>query len=417
MAVPANFLQQVQTYHKSGLALLQNYSCFISTANTKFREFNKMAANLGDTVTFDRPPRFISQPSLVVNFQPASQLVQPLTVNQQSNASYVFTSPQLIFNAEEYLDMFGRSAIAEIGTQVESYVAGLAETQPYRFFGDGVSQINSFGQLAQMMAQFRTFGTPKGEAKAYLSDLAVPQIVNSGLNQFVLDRNDEMSMSWMVGKFRRTDWYESNLLPLHESGTVGNQAQTLTVISTNDPTGANVTSIIFSGASVSDADAIHRYDSGQFVDNVAGHPNLRFLTYIGHKPSGAPLQFQAAANAASDGSGHVTITLSQPFCWQAGNPNQNVSELTPIVAGMQVTVLPDHRCGMIVGGNALYLAMPQLPDMNPFPTANATDETTGTSMRLYYGGIMQTGQVGFIHDVIYGATAVPDYLMKIAFPP
>jgi P22 coat protein - gene protein 5 len=416
MAVPANYLQQVQTFQMSGLALLQNYSCFISTANTKFREFNKMTANLGDTVTFNRPSRFVYQPSLNVTFQPATQLVQPLTVNQQGNASYVFTSQQLIFNVEDYLKEFARDSVAEVSTQVEAYVAGLAETQPYRFYGDGVTQINSFGQLASMMAQFRTFGAAKGDAKAYLADTAVPTIVNSGLNQFVQDRNEDMAMSWMVGNFRRTDWYESNLLPIHTSGNVGNNGTTLTVVSVNDPTGANVTQITFSGATDNDASAILAYDSFQFNDNVSGQPNMRFLTYVGHLPSAAPVQFQATAQAGANGSGDVTVNITPALCWQSGNPNQNISTLTPIAAGMTCSVLPSHRCGLVVGGNALYLAMPQLPDMYPYPTGNSVDETTGVSMRLYYGGIVPTGQVGYIHDVIFGATAVPDYLMKIAFP-
>lgn len=414
MAVPANYLQQVQTFQMSGLALLQNYSCFISTANTKFREFNKMTANLGDTVTFNRPSRFVYQPSLSVNFQPATQLVQPLTVNQQGNASYIFTSQQLIFNVEDYLSEFARDAVAEVSTQVEAYVAGLAETQPYRFYGDGVTQINSFGQLASMMAQFRNFGAAKGDAKGYLSDIAVPSIVNSGLNQFVMDRNEDMSMSWMVGNFRRTDWYESNLLPTHVAGNVGNNGTTLTVVSTNDATGANITQITFSGATTNDAAAILQYDSLQFIDNVSGQPNMRFLTYVGHLPSQSPVQFQAVANAGANGGGDVTVTITPALCAQPGNPNQNIQ--FNVAAGMQVSVLPSHRCGLIVGGNAMYLAMPQLPDMYPYPTGNSVDETTGVSMRLYYGGIVPTGQVGYIHDVIFGATAVPDYLMKVAFP-
>jgi hypothetical protein len=58
MAVPNNILQQVQTYQLSNLAYLQNLNCFVATANTKFKNFEKLTANLGDTVTFDLPPRF-----------------------------------------------------------------------------------------------------------------------------------------------------------------------------------------------------------------------------------------------------------------------------------------------------------------------------------------------------------------------
>jgi hypothetical protein len=414
MAIPSNFLAQVQTYQNAHLAFLLNYSCFIHTANKKFKDFNKMTANLGDTVTFDLPPRFVTQPSLVANFQPSTQRVQPLVVSNAANTSYAFTSQQFIFNVEEYMKIFGKAAVAELATQVEGNVAGLAETQPYRFYGDGVTQINSFGQLASMLALYRTYGYAHEQIKVYLSDIAVPQIVNSGLNQFVMTRNEDMAMSWMVGNWQGVDFYQSNLLPVHIAGNVGNNADVLTVISTNDPTGANITQITFSGAGATDPDAVLQYDSFQFADNVSGQPNMRYLTFVGHLPSASPVQFQATANAASNGSGDVTVSIYPALCSQVGNPNQNIS--FNVVAGMQCTVLPSHRCGLIVGGDALYLGMPRLPEQPPFDTANTMDEETGVSIRLTYGSILGQNTMGFINDTIWGQTIPGEYAMKIAFP-
>lgn len=414
MSVPSNFLVQVQTYQMAHLAFLLNYSCFIHTANTKFKDFNKLTANLGDTVTFDLPPRYVTNDTLVANFQPSTQRVQTLTVANAANTSYAFTSQQFIFNVEEYMKVFGRAAVAELSARIEADVAGLAETAPYRFFGDGVTPINSFGQLAQMLAQYRTYGYAHEDIKVYLGDLAVPGIVNSGLNQFVVDRNEEMAFSWMVGDWMGVKFYQSNLLPIHIAGNVGNNASTLTVVSTNDPTGANITQITFSGATASDVDAIKKYDSLQFVDNVVGQPNMRYLTFIGHVPSGAPVQFQATADAAADGAGNVIVNITPALCSQPGNPNQNLS--FNLNAGMQVTVLPSHRCGLVVGGDALYLGMPRLPDQVPFPTSATSDEETGVSLRLYYGSVFGQNQMGFINDAIWGKTLPGEYAMKIAFP-
>jgi hypothetical protein len=414
MTVPSNFLQQVQTYQMAHLAFLLNYSCFVHTANKKFKDFNKLTANLGDTVTFDLPPRYVAQPGLVVNFQGSQQRVQPLTVNNAYNVSYAFTSQQFIFNVEEYMKVFGKGAVAELAANIEGDVAGIAETAPYRFYGDGVSPINSFGQLASMLALYRTYGYAHENIKVYLPDTAVPNIVNSGLNQFAMNRNDELAMTWMVGDWMGVEFYQSNLLPTHFAGTVGNDHLTLTVVSTNDPTGANITEITFSGANVSDVDSIKKFDSLQFVDNVSGHPNQRFLTFVGHLPSSAPVQVQATADAGSTGGGQVTVSITPALCAQAGNPNQNIS--FNVVAGMQMTVLPDHRCGLVVGGDALYLAMPRLPLQPPFDTANHMDEETGVSIRLTYGTILGQNTMGFINDSIWGKTLPPEYGMKLAFP-
>jgi len=414
MAVPSNILQQVQTYQMSQLAFLGNFGCFIHTSNKKFQNFENMVGNLGDTVNFELPPRFVSQEGLVVNYQPTQQRLQSLTVNQAYNTSYAYTAQQMIFNVEDYMLRVGKGAVMELATQVESDVAKLAETQPYRFFGDGVTQINSFGQLANMLAQYRTYGFAKDGIKVYLSDIAVPQIVNSGLNQFVLDRNEEMANSWMVGDWMGVSYYQSNLLPVHLAGSVGNLGQVLTVVSTNDPTGNNITQITFSGASASDLNAIKAFDSLEFQDGVVGQPNLRYLTFVGHKPTALKVQIQATADAASDGAGNVTIDINPPLCATLGNANQNIQ--FNIVAGMQVKALPDHRCGMVVGGDAMYLAMPRLPDQSPFYTGNEMDTDTGVSLRLTYGAVLGQNQLCYVNDVIWGKTAPGEYLMKIAFP-
>lgn len=432
MALPTNILQTVQTYQLSELAYLLNLSCFVATANTRFKDFENMEANLGDTVTFDLPPRYVTTNSLVATFQASQQRVQTLTVDQAVNTSYTFTNQQFIFNVREYMDKFGKSAVTEISSNVEANIAlnavsgvvnsnpqsplfGTIDTfsGPYRFFGDGLTSINSFGQLAAMLAAFRNYGAVKDKIKVYLSDIAVPSIVNSGLNQFVMDRNEEMAQSWMVGNWMGVEFYQSNLLPIHVSGTVGNGNRTLTLVSTNDPTGNNVTQLTFSDTTATDANSIKSGDLLQFQDGVAGQPNMRFLTFIGHIPSAQPVQFRATADAATVAS-TITINVFPPLVWASGNPNQNLNN--PLAAGMQVKALPSHRAGVIVGGDALFLAMPRLPDQAPFPTANESDPDTGVSLRLTYGTLFGQNQFGWIHDIAWGSSLVPEYSMRIAFP-
>lgn len=413
MAVPNNILQQVITYQESSLAYLQNLNCFIATANTKFKNFEKETANLGDIVSFDLPPRFVTANSLVATFQSADQRVMNLTVDQAENVSYAFTAQQFIFNVEDYMEKFGKSATMELSAAVEANVAQNCVTQPYRFFGDGITQINSYGQLAAALAMFRNYGAAKDNTKFYLSDIAQSAIVNTGLNQFVPRRNEEAANSWDVGNFDRAEFYISNLLPVHTSGTVGNAGTVLTVLSTTVDANGAVITITFSGAGVSDASAVKNYDKFQFSDGVSGQTNMRYLTFIGHKVSSNPVQFRATADAASDGSGHVTVSVYPPLQATSGN-TQNLN--TPVAVGMQVTALPSHRAGMITAGNPLFLAMPMLPEEVPFPTANEVDPDTAVSMRMYYGSLFGQNQRGMIHDCIWGSTAVPEYLMSVIFP-
>lgn len=417
MSVPNNFLQAVQTYQPSALAYLENLICFVDNANTRFKDFEKMTANLGDTVTFDLPPRYVTNPSLVATFQPSTQRVMPLTVDQAQNVGIAFDNQQMVFNIDnsDYLPKFLEPGVLELATVIESNVAQNALTHTYRTYTAGITSdvlnpINSFGQLANMVAQYREYGSPATRIKGYLSNLAIPNIVNSGLNQFVLNRNEEIGKSWELGNFDDALWMRSNLLPVQMAGTVGNSQQTLTVISIS----ADGSMITFSGATASDANAIKQNDILTFQDGVSGQPNLRFLTFIGHQVSGLQVQVRATANAAADGGGDVIVSVYPPLNSTVGDPNQNIN--VPIAAGMQALALPNHRAGLLYAGDALFLAMPQLPDETPFPTSAKYDDDTAISMRMYYGSLFAQNQRGFVLDCIWGSTLVDEYAMRIAFP-
>lgn len=415
----ANILQAVQTYQASLLGYLQNMFCFVNTANTRFKEFNTLIANLGSTVTFDLPPRMLAQRGLVVNtFAGVTQRVASLTVGgndaqgllQQANVNWAFTAQDLIFNIDnnEYRQKFEKSAALELGTQIESSVAGQIEKSTYRFFGDGVTPINSYGQLTTGLAFFRNYGSVQADVKGYLSDIAVPSIINTGLNQFVLNRNEETFNSWELGSFDRCDWYRSNLLPIHTAGTMGETSTVLTLVSV-DPTGTMLT---FSGAGT-DTNAVKAGDLFQFQDGVSGQPNIRYLTFIGHEPSANPVQFMATADAESSG-GSVTITVNPPLISDPTNVNYNLS--TALAAGMQVIGLPSHRCGLITGGDPLFLGLPMLPDQAPFYTANTPDEDSGVSLRLTTGSQFAQNSTGTVLDCMWGCTLVPEYSMRVVFP-
>jgi len=430
---PNNILQTVQTYQRSSLALLLNLCCHIATANTKFKDFDKIQANLGSTVTFDLPPRFTTTSGLVAAWQPAVQRVLQLVCDQANNTSFAVTAQQRIFNLEkgeeDYMRVFGKSAIAELANLVESNIAlnwasavvsgvdGTTNTfsGPYRFYGDGSTSLSSYQQLAQAVMFFKNYGSVAEGMKIYLPDTVIPSIVGNGLNQFAPNRNDDIALSWEVGDFGTplVKYYQSNLMPIHVSGNSGVAGNLFTVVSTNDPTGQNVTQItVTTNGSATDASAVFAGDLFQFKDGVSGQPNMRYLTFIGHTQSANPVQFRATANAASAGSS-ITLTITPALNW-AGGANQNLNN--PIAAGMQILTFPSHRCGGILGGDGLFMAMPQLPEQSPYDTANEYDDETGASLRLTYGSVFGQNQTGMIYDETHGSVIVPEYSMRFLVP-
>ena len=415
MTTPVNVLQTVQTYQLSGLAGMQNFGFFVNKFNKKFQNFQDRAANLGSTVTFTLPTRGTTVDSLNAKFQTTVQRVQPLVVSNEISYSYAFTDNQMVLNVKEYMAEFGTAAIREMGTRIEANVAQLAVTNTYRFFGNGVTPINSPTQLAEAMAFYRNYGAIQGEAMGVLSDVAIPAIVAGGLAQFAPDRNDKMAMSWQLNRFADCEWFKSNLLPVHQSGSEGTYASTLTVVSftTNGPDNS-IDTITFSGThGASDTNSIKQYDKLQFNDGVSGFANMRYLTFVGHLPCSNPVQFSALSNAASTSGSDVTVSV-YPYLQALPTAFQNLNQ--QIQVGMQVSVLPSHRAGVIMARDSGFLAMPQLPNKTPYPTGNAIDPITGMSIRQYHGSIFGQNTDGMVHDAIYGATLVPEDAMAVIFP-
>jgi hypothetical protein len=154
-------------------------------------------------------------------------------------------------------------------------------------------------------------------------------------------------------------------------------------------------------------------DKIQFSDGVAGQPNLRYRTFIGHEVSANSVQVRALANVGATAGGVVTIPIF-PFLQAAPTNAQNLN--VQVAIGMQAKVLPSHRAGLITAGDPLFLAMPRLPDQIPFPTANENDPETGVSLRMYYGTLFGQNQMGMIHDAIWGSTLVDEYALALIFP-
>jgi hypothetical protein len=98
----------------------------------------------------------------------------------------------------------------------------------------------------------------------------------------------------------------------------------------------------------------------------------------------------------------------------AQNQNQNLNNV--IQTGMQCTPLPSHKAGILMTVSQFYLAMPQLPDQEPFSTVNQQDKESGASIRHYWG--VQFGQNvrSYVRDGIWGSALVAENCLRIIYP-
>lgn len=411
----SNTFVDVATFQTSGLAILLNEYGVIANLNSKYKEFNNLTSNLGSTVQFSLPIRTSTSNTLVFGptANPIQQRFETLTAVNQIMNEYAITAQELVLNAVQYLDMFGRSAVCEVGAEIEKTIAQDILNTTYRFYGTPSDPINTYAKLAESIAMFRDYGAARTDTKALIPNLSVSSIVASGVSQFVPVRNDEIAAPWMIGEFQNTEFIRSNLLPLHRSGTVGNDGLTLTLTSI-DPTGTLLT---FSGAGA--AGTINENDKLYFVDNVVGKPNLRYLTFTGYSPCGNPVQVRVTSTVTADGTGNITVPVYPALIYDNTpvNPNPNRNLNFPISGGgFEAKVLADFRVGVIWSGNAWYLAMPPLPSMAPFYSHSQPDPDSGISLRNYHAPLVGANKYVYVNDAIYGSKLVGEYAMAMIFP-
>lgn len=438
--IPNNQLQNVALFIPAELAVLLNDYCAVSLTNKKYEAFNTdFEGNLGDTITWGLTPRYISADGLEVTDQPSVQRPISLVCSQAANVTSAFTDQQFIFNAETYMDKFGEGAMAEIGTKIESDVLknvtssvvnqnkddpdfGTKQTfsGPYRFYGDGVNPLNSYPILAQALANFRAIGFAKSKLRAIIPQNIVPQIIGTGQNEFALTRNNRDAKDWELGPFSQCEWHQSNLLPVHIAGDIGNATapnNILTVVSTNDPTGKNITQITATEPTGStNPNAVKSGDMAYFIWGVPGKPNLYTLTFVGHILTQQQVQFLITEDAATV-AGTVTLTLRTAtgvgLC-SAQTQNRNLSDI--IQPGMKILILPSHQSGLIWSGDQFYMAMPKLPSEDPWKTVSVRDEETGVSIRHYWGALNGKNKRRYVRDAVWGSLLVPENCMRLIFP-
>ena len=403
-----NILQQVQTYQPAIDGFLLNTGSLVKNANKIFENYQNLKGNLGSTVNFQLHTRRASVPGLSVpssGFQATQQRVQSLTTDQSETCAYQFDDPERIYNVEQYMDEFGKAAAYEIGTKVESNVAGNFLSHTYRAFGDGRTDITSYKQLAQALTNFKNYGSQQRDLCIVIPDVKSPDIIDNGFSQFVTNRNNEANEMWQIGSIAGTPVYTSNLLKTHEAGTAGTQDQELTVVSIN----ADGTQLTLSGATASDSDAIKLNDKLTFDATN----NIRFTTFIGHQRSAQLVQVRATADAGADSSGNVVVNIFPALNSTAGDQNQSVT--TAPTAGMTLSVSNTRIAGGIYYKPSLLLAMPRLPMKTPFPTSNMMDETLGVSTRMYYGASFNDETMGWVHSCLWGSTLVDEDAMELSF--
>lgn len=309
------------------MQVLHNESAFLGHINTEFNdEFAKKGMKAGATVYPRRPVQFRVRDGATASLQDVNETSVPVTVEPEFGIDFDFTEFDRTLSVDDfnkrYLMPAGKRLATELDTRIAlrfyQSVANLSGTP-------GTTPSTALG-LLKAAAILDDCSCPRdGLRVAALNPLATAYMVD-GLKGLLNDDG-------VIGMQTKTGLMKSNLglafqmsqnVPTHTAGTQGgtplingaNQGTT-TAVATENPYAATTT-LVTDGWTAAAATRLKKGDvftiAGVFAVNLENKNTLSNLK-----------QFVATADAASDGSGNLSVIASPALI--AAGAYQNVSNL------------------------------------------------------------------------------------------
>ncbi len=426
----------VQAYNADkALPYLYNNLGTVRTLNLEYEGWTRpeQYGTRGDKFSVKIPTRLSVQSGLTFDASAAGfgdyqERQMTISADQKKFVPYAISTPErATFNEKGLLNTNAKSALENIATEMDAFAAERVAFTGYRAFGDfnvQADQMTTVGEVTNASAIFRSFGAC--EASYYtVPDGVGAKIVQSGLQQFTIDRNNELAMKGELGKLngvRNMTFMESNVLPVHIAGTAS-------VRTVNFSDGYNITAVVVTAPS----NNVTSSQAGTTVISLSGGTNgdtivlndmidigflntanpLLFQTFNGYKTSEQKVQGRVTVGGTFAG-GILDITIEPALTFDATNvdPTRNLNRA--IINGTDtLRVAKSHRAGLIYHGMYGAFVCPPLGDEDPYKTGYIKLPEIPISCRSYYGAVLGAATKVFIHDVIYGFGGAAEGLGRI----
>jgi P22 coat protein - gene protein 5 len=375
----ANTLITPSIIAKESLFQLKNN---LVMGNLVHRDYSREFAKVGSTISIRKPVRFKAQTGATRVNQDVLEGTVPIVLDQRKHVSWNFSTQELTLTVEEYSERYIKPAMIELAQQVETSLMGLYATVPswVGTAGTTPSTFLALGAARQRLVEQRA---PMGDTlNAVLDPAAALLIANDLKNQFQPGKQLTAMERVKIGKYAGFDTYEGQSVLTH---TVGSKGGSPLVNGANQHSNAspraNSQTLVLDGATASQAGWAKAGDvitiNGVFAINGGTRQAYTYLK-----------QFTVLSDAASDGSGNVTLTISPAIVSDTSSPYQNVSAVpadnaaVTVVTGTASTAYSQNLC-FHKNAFALVMADLELPDGAAFKAREAADNLSVRVVKDY----------------------------------
>lgn len=455
-----NLTTTVSLLSDMAMEAFEQSSAHIANFNHKYENFRKVPNSFGSQVLVARPTRVTSGPGLSLpdSTPPWTQEYYNLVISNSWHSEIANTTYQDMFY-EEQIDWITDKAFATVETlrgKVESQMCKLwdstmqgaqsqtdtgaplytppqIESGPFRFYANWtpgattVDAINDQRLIKKASNLMKVGGVPGGAVKAFIHRMVEHSLLSTFGQDFLPTTNDKYYDSWMLREWAGLKFYSTDFLPIHYSGTIANNGETLTIVEVQDSltvdpmlaalsvyNSENLNKTVQTSTLVcTDASSGGTVNVGDLIQINSVVSKSTVVTYNSKDVTSLPVQVRVVAVAEADGGGDIEIVVYPRLISDPNSAIQNIS--APLQAGDLLNIVPDHLCGGLAFGDSGHFVNPPLKPVSPWDCKVNTKNDL--SLRTYSGNVFRKDIESIVTDTMFAGFIDPWASQRICFAP
>src|SRR5215472_298026 len=404
----ANTLLTISMITREALRVLENNLRFTKYVRRDFDDsFGRAGAKIGTVLNIRKPARYVGRTGQGLSIEDATETLVPLVLNTQRGVDIAFTSQDLALSIDDFSDRFIRPAIANVANNVDA--DGLKQyVNVFNMIGTPGTVPNALLTYLQAGQRLDEEATPRDDMRSLVISPAMQATIVDTLKG-LFQESTEIARQYEEGTMGRSIGFKWSMDQNVQTNTIGVLGGAPTVNQAGQTGSSLVTNNWTASAAV-------RLLQGNVFTIGSGATGVYAVNPQSKQSTGALREFVATANASSDGSGNMTISIYPPIT--TTGPFQNVVAAPGAgalinVQGAASTATPQ---GLAFHKDAFALGVADLPlpggvDM----AARVADKQLGMSIRLVRAYDINTDRFPTRIDILYGWTTLyPELACRVA---
>lgn len=307
------------------LRILHNESAFLGNINTEYEDqFANKGMKAGSVVNVRQPVQYTIRDGATINIQDVNETTTPITMEPEFGIDWAFTDYDLKLSIDEFSKRYLAPAAKRLAAELDLRIATRFYRGVANFSGTPGTPISTAQSVLDAAVLLDNAACPRTDGRMLaLTPLSNSKLVGgmSGLFNDQATQGKQLK-SGMMATNLGMDFIMSQNLPTHTVGGLGGTPlvnganQGLINSGSTDNPSAATTSLVTDGWTASIANRLKRGDVLTIAGVFAVNPETKVST-------GVLRQFVATTDAASDGSGNLTVAIYPAII--AGGAYQNVT--------------------------------------------------------------------------------------------